>query len=131
VARAARAIETEVVAGVRANQLAGASREALVRGQLAARNPGATIQNEVYLRTANGRRALDPLTGKARRLDSVVIRDGAVIDSVEVTSTTANKAAQIAKEMRIRNAGGIFVRDRITGALIDLSRIPTRVVRMP
>jgi hypothetical protein len=129
--RAAQAADTEVLTGVRANQLAGASREALVRSELAARYPGATVQNEVYLRTASGQRALDPLTGQARRLDSVVIQGGRLLDSVEVTSLNANKAAQIAREMRIRQSGGTFIRDRATGALLDISQIPTRIVRKP
>lgn len=117
--------------GVRANQLAGAGREALVRIELAAQYPGAAIQNEVYLRTATGARAIDPLTGTARRIDSVVIENGRVLDSVEVTSMTAVKRTQILKEMSIRNNGGTFIRDRGTGHLIDISQIPTRTVRKP
>lgn len=114
---------------MRANQLAGSGREALARAELETQFPGASIQNEVYLRGANGKRAIDPFTGEARRIDSVVIQDGRVLDSVEVTSQTANKAAQIAKENRIRQNGGTFVRDRATGNLIDISQIPTRIVR--
>lgn len=115
--------------GVRANQLAGASREALVRSELAAKYPGAVVQNEVYLRTVSGAHAIDPLTGTARRIDSIVIQNGRVVDSVEVTSLTANKTAQIRKEFRIRNNGGTFIRDRATGQLIDLSQTPTQVIR--
>jgi len=132
--RAGRVIEAadaEVLTGVRANQLAGSGREALARAELEAQYPGASIQNEVYLRSANGGRAIDPLTGEARRIDSVVIQDGQVLDSVEVTSMNANKAAQIAKEMRIRQSGGAFVRDRGTGNLIDISQVLTRIVRKP
>lgn len=115
--------------GVRANQLAGASREALVRSELAAKYLGATIQNEVYLRTANGKRAIDPFSGEARRIDAVVIQNRRVVDSVEVTSLTANKDAQFLKEMNIRNNGGTFIRDRATGQLLDISQIPIVTVR--
>lgn len=101
----------------------------MVRAELGAKYPGATVQNEVYLRGANGKRALDPLTGEGRRIDSIVIQNGGVLDSVEVTSMNANKAAQIAKEMRIRNSGGTFIRDRATGNLIDISNVPTRIIR--
>ncbi len=98
-----------MLTGVRANQLAGAGREALARAELEAKFPGASIQNEAYLRGANGKRAIDPLTGTARRIDSVVIQDGRVLDSVEVTSMTASKDAQVLKELRIRNNGGTYI----------------------
>src|SRR5690606_37147116 len=120
---------TARLTGVRANQLAGSSREALVRAELRALYADASVQSEVYLPTANGRRAVDPLTGEMRRIDSVVFQGGQVLDSVEVTSLTANKASQIAKENRIRQNGGTFVRDRETGNLIDISQVPTRIVR--
>jgi exopolysaccharide biosynthesis protein len=125
------AAERGALTGVRANQLAGASREALVRSELAAKYPGAAIQNEVYLRTASGARAIDPLTGTARRIDSVVIQNGRVVDSVEVTSLTASKDAQVFKEFSIRNNGGTFIRDRATGQLLDISQVPTQLARKP
>lgn len=121
--------KSELLTGVRANQLAGSSREALARAELEALFPGASVQNEVYLRFADGKRALDPITGEGRRIDAVVLHNGRALDSVEVTSQTANKAAQIAKEMRIRENGGTFVRDRVTRNLIDVSQVPTRIVR--
>jgi len=92
-------------------------------------NPGATVQREQYLRTADGRIAKDPLTGKARRIDHVVITNDVATDSVETTSLTATKAEQLAREGRIRSSGGVFVRDRTTGKLIDLSNVPTRIIR--
>ena len=125
------AAESIPLTGVRANQLAGAGREALVRSELAAKYPGASIVNEAYLRTADGIRAVDPLTGTARRIDTVVIQGGRAIDSIEVTSLTATKRAQILKEMRIRNNGGTFVRDRATGQLIDVGQVPTQIIRKP
>ena len=62
-------------------------------------------------------------------IDSVVIQGGRVLDSVEATSMTANKRAQILKEQSVRNNGGTFIRDRATGQLIDISNVPTRIVR--
>jgi YD repeat-containing protein len=113
------------------NQMAGASRQALVDRELALQYPNATVQSERYLRLENGERAIDPLSGTARRIDSVVVEKGAVLDSVETTSLTASKDAQILKEMRIRQSGGTFVRDKMTGQLVDISQIPTRIVRKP
>ena len=41
--------------------------------------------------------------------------------AVEVTSKAASKDAQLAKEQRIRDAGGIYVKDPATGKLIPVS----------
>jgi YD repeat-containing protein len=117
--------------GIRAYQAAGAARQVLVDGELALQFPGASIQAERSLRTVDGVLAIDPLTGTGRRIDTVVIQDGQALASIETTSLNANKAAQIAKEMRIRQAGGTFVRDKVTGQLIDLSQVPTQIVRKP
>ena len=103
----------------------------IVGEELRLQYPGASVQREQYLRLGTGGKAVDPLVGTGRRMDWVVVQDGAVLDSVETTSLTANKAAQIAKEMRIRQAGGVFVRDRVTGELVDISQVPTRIVRKP
>lgn len=94
----------------------GAAREAKVAAQLKRENPGASVQNQQYLRDANGKIVKDPKTGEARRVDHAVIKDGKAT-TVETTSNTANKGAQSAKEDRIRDAGGTFVRDRETGKL--------------
>ena len=121
----------EPVTGVRANQIAGAKRQALVDAELAEKYPDATIQSERTLRNADGTRAIDKVDGIGRRVDTVVIRDGKVIDVVETTSMTADKYAQIARENRIRAAGGTFIRDKTTGQLLDISQVPTREVRKP
>ena len=113
------------------NKAAGTAREVLVGQELRLQYPEAALQRETCLRLAEGERALDPLGSTGRRIDWVVVQDGVVLDSVETTSMTANKAAQIAKEMRIRQAGGVFIRDRATGELIDISQVPTRIVRKP
>ena len=46
---------------------------------------------------------------------------------VETISKTADKAAQVAKDVRIRANGGTFIRDKVTRKLIDVSSIPTRI----
>lgn len=102
---------------VRAEQ--GAAREAKVAEALKAENPGASVQNQQYLRTADGKIAKDPLTGQARRVDHAVIKDGKA-STYETTSMKANKTAQSAKEQRIRQNGGTYVRDRNTGKLVPV-----------
>ncbi|MDZ4385593.1 MAG: pre-toxin TG domain-containing protein, partial [Moraxellaceae bacterium] len=111
------------------NKQAGTAREALVTRELQDLYPTASIQREQLLRTADGVKAVDPFTGTGRRIDHVVIQNGRALDSVETTSQTATKAAQIAKENRIRQQGGTFVRDRGTGQLIDLKDVPTQIIR--
>jgi len=113
------------------NKILSIAREERVAAELAGMYPNASIQSERYLHTIEGMRALDPLTGTGRRIDHVVVENGLAIDAVETTSLTATKAAQIAKENRIRQLGGTFIRDQETGALVDLSNVPTRIVRKP
>jgi hypothetical protein len=120
---AGRAVEP---AQVRVNQFDGARRESETLEDLRAQHPNAQIQSQVYLRTEDGRRALDPLTGEGRRLDFVVIEDGRVIDVVETTSMGARKAEQFRKEQRIRAEGGTFIRDRAGRCLLDTCDILTR-----
>ena len=83
----------------------------------------------MYLRDENGEIVKDPVTGEARRIDFVVVKDGKVVDSVEVTSKTADKTEQTAKEDRIRENGGNYI--KTTDG--DLVRIPddlkTRIER--
>ena len=72
----------------------------------------------------------DSETGEARRIDFTVSRDGKVVKSIEVTSETAPKDAQTAKEDRIRESGGNFIKDRDAGHLIEIPKgIKTEVRR--
>jgi hypothetical protein len=114
---------------VTANKRAGTAREGAIGDELRVQYPDASVQSERYLRLRTGERAIDPLTGTARRIDWVVTKNGVVLDSVEVTSMGASKAAQIAKEMRIRNLGGVYVRDRITRELVSVRDVTTRITR--
>ena len=81
-------------------------REAEVEEEL----DGYEIVSEAYLRDCEGKIVRDPETGEARRIDFVVVKDGKVVDSIEVTSETADKTGQTAKEERIREAGGNYIR---------------------
>lgn len=114
------------------NKIDGLQREAEVREELVKKYPpeeGYEIISEAYLRDADGNIVKDPETGKARRIDFVVVKDGKVIDSIEVTSKTADKSDQLAKENRIREFGGNYIRDN-NGNLIKIpSSVQTRVER--
>ena len=98
---------------------AGAAREAKVAAALRSENPGAKVQNQQYLRTADGKIAKDPVAGKGRRVDHAVIKDGKS-QTYETTSPNASKRDQLDKEGRIRDAGGTFVRDRDTRELVPV-----------
>ena len=69
---------------------------------------GYNIESEVYLRDKDGNIVKDEKTGEARRIDFVVTKDGKAVDSIEVTSKTADKTEQLAKEERIRKNGGNY-----------------------
>ena len=70
------------------------------------------------------------VTEEARRIDFAVIKDDEVIKSVEVTSERADKIAQMAKEDRIREAGGNYIVDRRTGEVVPFAHgVKTEVVR--
>lgn len=93
------------------NKIDGLQREAEVRNELEEKYPaeeGYEIISEAYLRDADGNIVKDPETGKARRIDFVVVKDGKVVASIEVTSKTADKSDQLAKESRIRDNGEIM-----------------------
>lgn len=114
------------------NKIDGLQREAEVKENLEKKYPpeeGYEIIPEAYLRDADGNIGKDPETGKARRIDFVVVKRGKVIDSIEVTSKTADKSDQLAKESRIRDSGGNYFRDH-NGNLIKIpSSVRTRVER--
>jgi len=111
------------------NAAFGRARQSYVQGKLEGKFGKGNVQSEQYLRNADGTIAKDPVTGTARRIDHVVVENGKVRFSVETTSRTADKSAQVTKEARIRAGGGTFVRDRTTGQLVDLSNVPTKVSR--
>ena len=114
------------------NKQDGLKREREVVEELKEKYPekeGYSIISEAYLRDKDGNIVRDPVTGEARRIDFIVIRDGKVVDSIEVTSKTADKTAQSAKENRIRQSGGIYIRDN-DGNLVKIPKtVQTRIER--
>jgi hypothetical protein len=105
------------------NKEDGLRRERDVEAELKKEYPeeeGYAIESEVYLRDKDGNIVRDPVTGEARRIDFVVIKDGKVVKPVEVTSQTASKDEQIAKESRIRESGGNYILDS-NGNLVEIS----------
>ena len=114
------------------NKMDGLEREKEVDEELQKKYPpeeGYEIIPEAYLRDKDGNIVRDPETGEARRVDFVVVKDGKVVDSVEVTSKTADKTEQSAKENRIRETGGNYVRDS-AGNLVEMpADVQTRIER--
>lgn len=95
------------------NKVEGDRREKEVYNELKEQyssEKGYTILSQVYLRDKSGYIVKDADSGSARRIDFVVIYEGKVIDSIEVTSTTADKTGQTLKELKIRNDGGNYIK---------------------
>ena len=91
---------------------------------------GFNIHQEAYLRDKNGNIIKDEVSGEARRIDFMVEKDGNVVKSIEVTSESAPKELQIAKEERIRQNGGNYILDRDSGRLIEFPKnIKTEIWR--
>lgn len=114
------------------NKMDGLAREKEVAEELKSKYPpekGYQIVSEAYLRDKDGNIVKDTVTGEARRIDFLVVKDGKVVDSIEVTSKTANKTEQSAKEERIRDNGGNYIRDN-NGNLVEIpSTVHTRIER--
>ncbi|MBR2461936.1 MAG: hypothetical protein IKB33_02265 [Spirochaetaceae bacterium] len=114
------------------NKQDGLRREEEVASELKEKYPeedGYEIISEAYLRDKDGNIVKDPDTGEARRVDFVVVKDGKAVDSVEVTSKTADKTGQTAKEERIRENGGNYVKDS-NGKLVEIPKeVKTRIER--
>lgn len=126
-------INVERIEQIEKNREDGSNREDLAYKELQQEfpeNEGYNVEREQYLRGKEGNIVKDPETGEARRIDFIVTKDGKVVKSIEVTSETAPKDAQIAKENRIRDAGGNFIKDRDSGQLVEIPKdIKTEVRR--
>lgn len=114
------------------NKQDGLERERKVEEDLKSQYPeseGYDVLSEVYLRDKNGSIVKDPVTDEARRIDFVVVKGEKIVDSIEVTSKTADKTEQSAKEARIRDNGGNYLRDT-NGKLVEiLPNVQTRIER--
>lgn len=115
---------------VNQNRLDGARRERLEAKAVVKGKPHLRVERECYLRSCKtGKRMRDTQTQEYRRLDIVVLNKGSVTRAIEVTSMTAPKADQLAKERRIRAKGGQCIRDRKTGKLKKVPRVSSVVRR--
>lgn len=116
------------------NRELGAAREVSFLKSLQQKFPrkeGFVILPQAYLRDAEGSILKDRVTGEARRVDFMVLRKKSVVKSFEVTSMTAPKGEQLAKEARIRSKGGNFILNPDTQELISFpKRVQTKVWRL-
>lgn len=104
------------------NKIEGIRREKEVENELQEKYPeveGYEIVSEAYLRDSEGKIVKDPETNSARRIDFVVIKDELVIKSTEVTSFYVDKTEQLAKEERIKEVGGDYIKNS-KGELIKI-----------
>ena len=114
------------------NKIDGCRRENEVAKELEEKYPeseGYQILRERELCDKDGNPVIDEQTGQKRRIDFVVVKDGKVVDMVEVTSKTAPKRDQLAKEYRIRDNGGNYIKDSNGNIYRIPSNVETRVER--
>jgi hypothetical protein len=103
-------VNTIVLSNAVQNKKDGIRREEEELASLQEQYPDAQIWRERYLRDANGKIVRDPLSNTGRRIDYAVFQSGDVQRLVEVTSITADKAGQTAKEETIRALGGTYIK---------------------
>ena len=123
------------MAQVTKSKLEGTAREEKVMEDLISKNGEDNVIREAFLRDKDGVPIKDPETGEARRIDFIVKQGKKIIESIEVTSETASKTAQVAKEKRIleeaAKRGGAFIKDK-SGELIEFTKdIITEIRRLP
>jgi hypothetical protein len=124
--------ESVLKEGLIRNKEEGIRRENEVENELRKKYPeseGYKIEKEVFLLDKDEKYVKDPVTGERRRIDFAVIKDGKVVALIEVTSKTANKDEQMAKENRIREAGGNYIKDS-NGNLVKIpENVHTQIER--
>lgn len=125
----------EIDSQIKRNKLDGIAREEKVLEDLISANGKENIIREALLRDKDGIPIRDPESGEARRIDFIVIQGKKIIESIEVTSKTADKTLQMAKETRILETaaerGGAFIKDK-SGMLIEFTAdISTKIRRLP
>ena len=117
------------------NKQDGMLREEQVLKELTDEFGDENIIREALIRDKNGMPIKDIDTGEARRIDFIVKQKDKIVKSIEVTSETAPKALQTAKELRIleqaKEIGGAFIKDPNTGALIEFpQKLVTEIRRL-
>ena len=128
--------EVNEISQVVKNKWDGIKREEEVLEKLLSKYGQDNVLREQLLRDKLGKIIIDPVTGAARRIDFIVVeKGGKVLRSIEVTSETASKTVQTAKELRIleraRDLGGAFIRDSSTGQLYEFGKdLVTEIVRL-
>lgn len=120
------------ISQIELNRENGSLREEKALGDIKKEFPeseGFKYHQEAYLRDEQGNIIRDQLSGEARRIDILVAKEGKIYKSFEVTSESALKELQLAKEERIRQTGGNFILDRDTWTLIELPKNVTTEIR--
>lgn len=114
------------------NKINGTRRETEVEVELKEKYPsseGYQIKKEALLRDSSGKKVVDPSTGTGRRIDFVVNKNGKIVDSIEVTSQTADKTLQMAHEVNVRANGGNYIKFK-DGSLLEIPKdLITRIIR--
>jgi RHS repeat-associated protein len=132
--RSGRAVEEKAAisaARMLENSASGARRGTMSAAKLTAENPNKVVQAERLLRDAEGKKVIDPLTGEGRRVDHAVIdREANTAKTYETTGQNVDKTQQLAKEQRIRDAGGTYIRDKQTRQLVPVEG-KSEIIRQP
>lgn len=126
-------VDDNKIGTAKENKEKGTEREHKFDLLLALKYPkilGYEVMSERVLRDKNGNIVKDSQTNSARRIDFIVSKNGVVINSFEVTSKTAPKNEQMAKEYRIKENGGQYVKDSNGNLLRIPNNVQTNIVRM-
>lgn len=116
------------------NKEASRKKENEVEKELKIKYPdekGYKVLRERELLDENGKSVKDN-NGDKRRLDFVVVdtKKSEIVDVIEVTSKTADKTKQLAKENEIKNKGGNYIKDKETNKLYKIPKnMETRIER--
>lgn len=104
------------------NKRDGTAREEKVLEELVSKYGKDNVIRESLLRNKDGIPIKDPETNHARKIDFIVTQGKKIIESIEVTSETADKTLQMAQQIRVLEEaakyGGAFIKDK-SGDLIE------------
>lgn len=126
--------EVKEISQVLQNKLDGLAKEKKVFEDLISEFGEENVLKEAYIRDKAGNIIRDVVTKEGRRIDFVVKEGDRIIKSIEVTSETASKVAQVAKEQRILQqaleTGGAFIKDTSGELLKFPADLMTEIVRL-
>lgn len=83
------------------NKIEGCAREEVAQKELSKVFGEKNVLRERTIKDINGKAIIDSVTNEARKLDFAVVENGVVKKAYEITSKTASKVEQMAKEQRI------------------------------